>query len=382
MTVAVLVELLISPVKVVCVISPDTLKIASSLITLNKDPDDKIVITNETITIEFLNSAGFIGNFINISAATSDQFTFATIIKLKVNINEEINEGYITNKIEGNRLKNILFFTYNKLYGATVSLFDNDGGSLPPGDTTGGDWIVDPSTGILTFHSYNNIITKVDETQKPKISFFRYIGKIGLGGSLLDTDSLNNSVNIRGTAIITDGLQVNKETILKGDVKFRNNDDTFDIFNYDSVKGTIFLGSDVHDNGPLSDFPENGNGNFILDLSGNLRGDNAEFIDTIHAREIITWSDKNLKENICQMELNIDNVSRMRGVHFVWKDTGKEDIGFIAQEVEKIFPQIVHNTRSGYKAISYEKMIPILLEYIKHVDNRVEYLENLLSNRN
>ena len=47
----------------------------------------------------------------------------------------------------------------------------------------------------------------------------------------------------------------------------------------------------------------------------------------------------------------------MRGVHFVWKDTGKEDIGFIAQEVEEIFPQIVHNTRSGYKAISYEKMI-------------------------
>lgn len=347
----------------------------------NIEPDDKIILKDGIIRIEFLNTLGNIEELKDIDSVTPGDFSFSTIIKLKVSINEDIVEGYIPNKIEGNRLKNILFYPYNKIYGSRVTLIANDGGSLPQGDITGGDWIIDPSTGILTFHSYNNINTRVNENKKPKISFFRYIGKTGLGGSLLDTDSLGNNVNIQGSAIIADGIQVNKETVLKGDVRIRNLDDTFDIFNYSSTEGTIFLGSDEHDNGPLSDYPEIGNGNFILDLSGNLRGDNAEFIDTIHAREIITWSDRNLKENICQMELNIDNVSKMRGVHFVWKDTGKEDIGFIAQEVEEIIPQIVHNTRSGYKAISYEKMIPILLEYIKHVDERVKYLEDILQNR-
>ena len=347
----------------------------------NIEPDDKIILKQGNIRIEFLNTLVNIGELKDIYSATADDFSFATIIKLKVLIDEYVTEGYITNKIEGNRLKNILYYPYNKIYGSRVTLIADDGGSLPQGDITGGDWIIDPSTGILTFHSYDNINTRVNENKKPKISFFRYIGKTGLGGSLLDTDSLSNRVNIQGSAIIADGMQVNKETVLKGDVRIRNFDDTFDIFNYSSTEGTIFLGSDEHDNGPLSDYPEIGNGNFILDLSGNIRGDNAEFIDTIHAREIITWSDRNLKENICQMELNIDNVSKMRGVHFVWKDTGKEDIGFIAQEVEEIIPQIVHNTRSGYKAISYEKMIPILLEYIKHVDDRVKYLEKILQNR-
>ena len=76
-----------------------------------------------------------------------------------------------------------------------------------------------------------------------------------------------------------------------------------------------------------------------------------------------------------------DNISKLRGVHFVWKDTGKEDVGFIAQEVEEVFPQLVQNTRSGYKAITYDKMIPILLEYIKNVENRVKYLEECLSRR-
>ena len=48
----------------------------------------------------------------------------------------------------------------------------------------------------------------------------------------------------------------------------------------------------------------------------------------------------------------------------------------IAQEVEKVIPEIVQTRESGYKAVKYEKIVPLLIESIKELKQRVEELEN------
>jgi hypothetical protein len=52
------------------------------------------------------------------------------------------------------------------------------------------------------------------------------------------------------------------------------------------------------------------------------------------------------------------------------------DVGVIAQEVEKVLPQVVINRDNGYKAVDYEKIVPLLIEAIKELSAKVDRLEN------
>tara|TARA_E500000318_G_scaffold112057_1_gene133744 strand:+ start:1720 stop:2676 length:957 start_codon:yes stop_codon:yes gene_type:complete len=92
-------------------------------------------------------------------------------------------------------------------------------------------------------------------------------------------------------------------------------------------------------------------------------------------------SDKRLKDNIKPIEGALDKISQISGNTFNWNDNhevfkGKRDIGVIAQEVEKIAPEIVETRENGYKAVKYEKLVPILIEAIKELSNEIEILKN------
>jgi hypothetical protein len=84
----------------------------------------------------------------------------------------------------------------------------------------------------------------------------------------------------------------------------------------------------------------------------------------------------------------------MRGVEFLWKKQNDSestiDIGFIAQEVEKIFPELVFSEHNelGLKKVKYYEIVSICLEAIKEQDielseseNRLEYLENRIKEK-
>jgi len=87
-------------------------------------------------------------------------------------------------------------------------------------------------------------------------------------------------------------------------------------------------------------------------------------------------SDIKLKKNIRCIDSALDKVEKLRGVNFEWNEnsevfTGK-DIGLIAQEVENILPEIVVTRDTGYKAIRYEKVIPLLVEAIKELRKKIK----------
>jgi len=94
-------------------------------------------------------------------------------------------------------------------------------------------------------------------------------------------------------------------------------------------------------------------------------------------------SDKNLKDNIKNIENPLDKISKINGVTFNWNSsqdtyTGS-DIGVIAQEIEEIIPEAVTTRDTGYKAVKYEKIIPLLIESIKELIERNEALEAKLA---
>ena len=93
-------------------------------------------------------------------------------------------------------------------------------------------------------------------------------------------------------------------------------------------------------------------------------------------------SDKRLKDNLIKIGNPLDKISQLNGYEFDWipkegiHENEGHDVGVIAQEVEKVLPEIVQTRESGYKAVKYEKIVPLLIESIKELTKRVEELEN------
>jgi len=124
--------------------------------------------------------------------------------------------------------------------------------------------------------------------------------------------------------------------------------------------------------------------NETLAMSGDYTGDFA-VTGEITATGNVTAShssDSRLKENIEKINNSLDKVSSLGGYTFNWnkkaegKNTDLKDVGVIAQEVEAVMPEIVIDRIDGYKAVYYEKLIPLLIESIKELKERIEKLEN------
>ena len=100
------------------------------------------------------------------------------------------------------------------------------------------------------------------------------------------------------------------------------------------------------------------------------------------ANDIVAFysSDERLKDNISNIPNALEKVESLRGVEFDWNDNQEvyegHDIGVIAQDVEKVLPEIVENRDNGYKAVKYEKLTAVLIEAVKELSARVKELEN------
>ncbi len=99
-------------------------------------------------------------------------------------------------------------------------------------------------------------------------------------------------------------------------------------------------------------------------------------------------SDQRLKENITNIDNAIDIVKQLNGVRYDWTEAyieskggedgtfvRKQDIGVIAQEVEKVFPEIVAENSGGYKAVKYERLVAVLIEAVKELSDEVARLK-------
>jgi hypothetical protein len=93
------------------------------------------------------------------------------------------------------------------------------------------------------------------------------------------------------------------------------------------------------------------------------------------ARGLAEPSDERLKENIETIQNPLQKVTAMRGVSYKFKETEKQEVGVIAQEVEKILPEVVIDATDGYKAVKYQNMVGLLIEAIKEQQKQIDELK-------
>ena len=171
------------------------------------------------------------------------------------------------------------------------------------------------------------------------------------------------------------GLDLNSTTFdlesdLRGDVEFVGSS-TSDYIQFDAATGTetqVYVGGSI-----VGSFRNDGAPEFHCD------GDVIAFSTTI--------SDARLKEGVETIEDASKKVSQLRGVEYTWKSgsrEGEREIGFIAQEVEAVVPQIVREknvfidgkvSEDKYKTVDYEKLIALLVESNKEQQEIISQLE-------
>ena len=101
----------------------------------------------------------------------------------------------------------------------------------------------------------------------------------------------------------------------------------------------------------------------------------------ITAYSTTTTSDARLKENVRDLEGSLDKTLKLRGVKFDWIDESKskDNLGFIAQEVEEVIPEVVKDITNidgeEHKVVNYQAVVPVLVEAIKEQQAIINKLE-------
>lgn len=121
------------------------------------------------------------------------------------------------------------------------------------------------------------------------------------------------------------------------------------------------------------------------DMKATLAGyfDNARNFYVTNDIVAFNTSDIRQKDNIKTIQNPVEKLNQIKGVEFDWNEKGpawvgddRGDVGLLAQDVENVLPQAVTDREDGYKAVDYNRVIPLLVETIKTLNAKVEYLES------
>jgi hypothetical protein len=100
---------------------------------------------------------------------------------------------------------------------------------------------------------------------------------------------------------------------------------------------------------------------------------------TLTSTIVTASSDERLKENVRPITGALDLVQQLAGVIFNRIGQTDDEIGYLAQQVEKILPQVVHTAADGMKSIAYGNIVALLSEAIKEQQAQIEELKGRLA---
>lgn len=97
------------------------------------------------------------------------------------------------------------------------------------------------------------------------------------------------------------------------------------------------------------------NPSYSLDVNG-----------TVSATAYLYSSDRRLKDNVEPLSDALKRITKLQGVTFTWKDTGRRDMGLIAQDVQVVFPEAVQKSETnGMLSVAYGNLVAPLIEAVK-----------------
>lgn len=122
-------------------------------------------------------------------------------------------------------------------------------------------------------------------------------------------------------------------------------------------------------------------GSSLFDLKGGVisskQSKPLDIRNFIRCDRFYTRSDIRIKKDIENLDGNhLDKLDRLVPKSYKFKNDGLEHFGFIAQDVEKEFPNLVSTDMEGLKSVNYLEMIPLLLHKIHDLERKLEEIKN------
>ena len=108
-----------------------------------------------------------------------------------------------------------------------------------------------------------------------------------------------------------------------------------------------------------------GDSNDVVTIGGSL----------VSNGDITAFSDESLKKDVVTIEGALDKTKELRGVSFTRKSDDSKSIGVIAQELEKVLPELVITGDDGIKSVNYGQITGLLIEAVKELSAKVDELQ-------
>jgi|GEM_PF-5610881 len=206
-----------------------------------------------------------------------------------------------------------------------------------------------------------------------------YNGKITFLNSYFGTEKSISAIPSNHTQFL---FINNKSTQFPADFTFKNNAGTTNTVNIINLNATVTTINSSYLNKTTG-----GTITGAVDIQGAFSANSLYSRGTITSAGNITssgnvtaYSDIKLKENIKPLKNSLELITKLDVVHYNWKENGKSDIGVIAQEVEKVFPEFVIESQDDIngtvKTVDYSKLATVALQGIKELLNIIEDMKN------
>jgi len=187
------------------------------------------------------------------------------------------------------------------------------------------------------------------------------VDNITIDGTEIDLSSGDLTIDVAGDIILdADGGDVKINDGGVAIAELTNSSTDFVIKSVTNDKDIIFKGVD--------------NSSVITALTLDMSAAGAATFNN----DVTAFSDERLKENIETIPNALDKVCQMRGVTFNRTDfDGEKQMGVIAQEVEKIIPEVVKedDSEDKIKSVAYGNMVGLLIEAIKDLKAEIDELK-------
>ena len=294
-----------------------------------------------------------------------------------------------------------IFESPDALTNASGNLQFTTGGTRRFTITTGGYigaartyFAVDRSTGYF----YNDSGTRTAYTggdfyiKSDTSNTYLYSTNTYLGATSGDT------IRFRGNTVTADNWGMTSGGNLTISNKIIHNGDTDSYMSFDSAdQWKLYCGGQkmiqATEAGSGYDYVSFGGTDNSGEIMFNLSAGDGHFDGNVIAYSTTTTSDRKLKKNIQPLERALEKVQNLKGVSFQWKKDDRESIGFIAQEVQEVVPEVVHNNKKEHDGVvlsealgvDYGNITALLVEAVKEQQsliNRLEERIKVLENKN
>lgn len=331
-------------------------------------PQERFTLGQDNnIAVEMQTPSGLTGKLMKKgNLMTNSSFNFRVAASDGMNLTRACNPLLVA--IPAKASENAIRLEWNAVVGATgynlYREFPANSGDWEmislPGTDTSYDYVSDspfipgmPTEATLAF--INKISAKGD-------SWFSG-GKVGVGvhspSALLD---VNGEVRVRGKLLLDQGLPPHDHPLPPHDHPLPPHDHPLPAHSHDSLSNSVGYALIMQ-----------GDGNLVVYQNGVARW--ASWHGMI--------SDSRFKDDIQPLKDSLAKTLKLNGVSYHWKDgetqPGRE-IGLLAQEVQKVFPELVHDMGQNL-VLNYTGLIPVLIEALKEQQNQIDGLRKMIKGK-